>query len=86
MFQESKKEVTKPRPFQMPPKPCPHSLAGQGAQHGGPEADKLSQHHYHHTQGPAEMSSHVSPTPNDRIPKQLLYKELCQGKRTIGGL
>ena len=45
----------------MPPKPSLHPLAGQGPRHGGPEADKVSQHHYHHTQGPAEMgSTHVN--------------------------
>lgn len=28
---------------------------------------------------------HVSRMPDDRILKQLLYGELCQGKRSVGG-
>ena len=61
----------------MPPKPSLHPLAGQGPRHGGPEADKLSQCHYHHAQGPAQIGSNVSRMPNDCIPKQVLYGELC---------
>ena len=30
-------------------------------------------------------AGHVSPMPDDRIPKQPLYGELCHGKRTVGG-
>ena len=30
-------------------------------------------------------AGHVSRMPADRIQKQLLYEELCQGKRTLGG-
>ena len=70
----------------MPPKPSPHSLHGRTRSLKRRSwSTKFSQYQYRNAQGPAEMDSNVSRMPDDRIPKQLLYGELCRGKCTIGG-
>ncbi|KAK4291161.1 hypothetical protein Pmani_035991 [Petrolisthes manimaculis] len=74
------------RAAQMPPKSSQHPLARQNSRHRSLEARGGSKPSHHNPQNPAPggqaMSSRM---PDGRIPKQLFYGELSQGKRTAGG-